>query len=235
MKISIKSIFKRVEEKYACFHILRHGFWFIDIPRTSSSSIRAELGTHFGFPYGKINLTDKQYASRQIFPDHMPAEKIHAILGESVWRKIFTFTIVRNPWDRIHSLYEYRRKVRRIPQELSFRDYVLSLEKAVSNNDFSNTLFQHPYHRYGASEFISGKNGEVMVDYIAKYENREYDLKPIATRLNLPQLGGLNIQRASSGSKNYSYFYDSEMRECIEKIYAKDIELFDYRFDDGAS
>ena len=32
----------------------------MDIPRTSSSSIRAELGKIYGPPYGKMNLIEKE-------------------------------------------------------------------------------------------------------------------------------------------------------------------------------
>ncbi len=233
MNNRINRVFKTIQRQYACFLILRHGFWFIDIPRTSSSSIRAELGKHFGFPYGKKDILEQEHSSRrqEIFPSHMTAQKASSAISGFVWRKIFKFTIVRNPWDRVYSLYLFRKKRKRISESLSFRDYVISLHQAFISNKFSQSLFSYPPHRYGSSDFILNSNGEIMVDYIAKYENREHDLKFIASRIGLPELGRLHVQSSTSEIKHYSYFYDSEMKEIIQTIYAKDIDLFNYQFD----
>ena len=43
----------RVERERWRLAILRRGIWFIDVPRTSSTSINTELGERFGRPYGK--------------------------------------------------------------------------------------------------------------------------------------------------------------------------------------
>jgi len=79
--------------KLAIKKILEAGFWFIDIPRTSSSSLRIELGKRFGIPYGKKNLLDSKYSSEQIFPDHLTALEMKRIIGSDNWGKIFSFTI----------------------------------------------------------------------------------------------------------------------------------------------
>lgn len=229
MNKHIKWVLKNIYRAYGRFLIVRHGFWFVDIPRTSSSSIRSELGKHFGRVYGKKNVLEKELASEQIFPDHLPARKMSAFLGNSKWNSIFTFTLVRNPWDRIYSMYNYRRRVGdELPKEWSFRDYVLALGKASSESKF----FKYHGYRYGASDYVLGKNGEIIVDYIGKYENRLHDLNLIASYLGLSKLGELTIQRASPKNKHYSEYYDPETRDIIGRLYAKDIELFDYGFDD---
>ncbi len=213
---------------YGRFSIARHGFWFVDIPRTSSSSIQYDLYKHFGIAYGKKSVIEKRYATPQIFKNHLPAKKMSALLGNSIWESIFTFTMVRNPWDRTYSMYNYRQKRGGIPKEWSFRDYVLALGKSSSETKF----FRAHAFRYGASEYVLGENGEIIVDYIAKYENRSHDLQIISSRLNIDRLGELSIQSASPKNKHYSKFYDAETSGIIRNLYAKDIELFDYQFDD---
>jgi hypothetical protein len=231
---NICSVFRRpnvkrfLKKAYGCLSIVRHGFWFVDIPRTSSSSLRSEFGKHFGRVYGKKNLIEKEHATSQIFVDHIPAREMRSLLGNSIWKRIFTFTIVRNPWDRTHSMYNYRQKVFGIPREWSFRDYVFALEGASCESEF----FEYHGYRYGASEYVLGDNGEIIVDFIARYENRSHDLKMIASRLKLDDFGGLCIQMATPKDKHYSEIYDVETREIIRRLYAKDIDLFGYEFYD---
>ena len=106
----LKKIYQPALNLYGCHSIRKNGFWFVDIPRTSSSSIRSELGKHFGRAYGKTNVNEREYQTPQIFRDHITARKMKALLGNKTWESIFTFTIVRNPWERIFSMYHYRKK-----------------------------------------------------------------------------------------------------------------------------
>lgn len=117
-----------------------------------------------------------------------------------------------------------------MPTEWSFRDYVLALKTARSDTKF----FEYHAHRYGAAEYIlgAGGGGGIIVDFIARYENRLHDLKYIASRIKLPNLGKLHIQKATPEDTHYSKFYDTETIDIIRKIYAQDIELFNYAFDD---
>jgi hypothetical protein len=75
-----------------------------------------------------------------------------------------------------------------------------------------------------------GDKGEVIVSFIAKYENRSHDLNFIASQIKLDTFGELSIQAASPENKHYSQFYDAETKEIIRRLYAKDIELFDYEY-----
>ncbi len=226
----LKRAFSKIHNINTRFSIVRNKFWFVDIPRTSSSSIRSELGKRFGKSHGKYNVTESIHATAQFFPDHTPARKMRALLGGSIWDSIFTFTIVRNPWDRIYSMYHYRKDVLKdIPREWSLRDYVLALGNSFSK---TNKFFKYHAFRYGASEYILGENGEMIVDFIAKYENRLLDIGLIASHLNFTGLGKLHIQGAMPKNKHYSEFFDLETKEIIRKLYAKDIELFDYEFED---
>lgn len=222
---------KKLNTLYGRFSIWRRGVYFVDIPRTSSSSIRSELGKKFGRAYGKQNVIEKEHTTPQIFPDHMPAREMRAILGPSVWDRLFTFTIVRNPWDRVLSMYHYRRKRGNIPESWSFRDYVLALASAGPETPY----FKYRGFRYGAADYVLGDNGELLVDTVVRYENRAEGLATVARRLKLDVLGQASLQSAPRASKDYAEFYDAETEAAIRKRYAKDIELFGYGFSRGVT
>lgn len=232
-------IYKKLKRRYRRWQgrreVAKHGVWFVDVPRTSSTSIRVELGKYLGPVYGKSNIIEKEYIVEKVFSGHQTAQKMSAFFGEELWGRLFTFTMVRNPWGRTYSMFNYRRKLAKIPSSWSFRDYVLELDRSVydlSQGDPASSYFSYHATRCSSAHYISNTDGSIMVDYVAKYENRTDDLAEIGSRLKIKQLGDLVVQGASPKFKHYSQFYDAETQGVIRRLYADDIELFSYEFDD---
>jgi hypothetical protein len=207
--------------------IIRNGFWFIDIPRTSSSSIRVELGRQFGSPYGKTNLLEKEYSSDQLFPDHFTALEMIYILGENNWNKLFTFSIVRNPWDRAVSLYNYRKIKGNIPAEWDFSMYIQNLKNATADTEY----FTYHGFRLGAIDYLINEKREIIVDFIVKFENRMEDLMKLSKILKFNILGEIMIQKASPTGMHYSEYYNEETMNIVKNLYSEEIKTFNYRFD----
>ena len=60
----LEKLFPKLAFNHAIHEIKRNGFWFIDIPRTSSCSIKVEPGNTFGPVYEKANTIDKDYSKK---------------------------------------------------------------------------------------------------------------------------------------------------------------------------
>jgi hypothetical protein len=222
MKSHLKSYLKTT---YAKYKILKNGFWFVDIPRTSSSSIKSELGKKYGIAYGKSNIFEQKYSNQQIFPDHLPAREMRKILGAERWENLFTFTLVRNPWDRILSLYNYRLKVDSIPKSMSFPDYVGELRR------MDDKYFKYWGYRYSSYEYTIAEDGQKLISFIGKFENRQQDLAFIANKIKCNALGNVFVQKASPEGEHYSTCYNHKTRSIIEQVFRKDIEYFEYEFE----
>lgn len=114
------------------WNVGRNGFWFVDIPRTSSSSRRTELASQFGPIYGQSNLLDEglrrvslprhAWLKRLGIGGHSTAQPVRGVLGPWFWADIFTFSLVRNPWSTRLPPYFYLIKRGHISSMLSFRD-----------------------------------------------------------------------------------------------------------------
>ena len=162
----------------------------------------------------------------------MSSMRLIKLLGRPVWDKLFTFTMVRNPWDRMYSWYHYNRVRKRFHQQFGFREFVLAANaKSSVSEQKVNFLGGVLLHRCAADQ-ICDKRGRILVDYVARYERREDDLERIRKRLNMKTLGGRLLNKAAPDDDHYSRHYDDETREIVRALYARDIELFGYEFED---
>lgn len=206
--------------------VMKNKFWYVDIPRTSSSSLKVELGNKFGLVFGKKRIINEGATGFHIFPNHVPASLMIVFLGEETWRNLFTFSLTRNPWDRILSLYHYRRRIGNIPEEMTFREYVFALHKFRGQGLFS----YHGFY-YSNADYICDAKGRILVSYWGKYEDRNTVLKTIGSKLDIENLGNLHLQSGKPGKAHYSEWYDTQTRNIIESVYHIDIERFEYSFE----
>jgi hypothetical protein len=74
-------------------------------------------------------------------------------------------------------------------------------------------------------------NGEILVDYIIKFENLNSDWDDMFGKLGYeaPKLPVLNKYK----HKHYSEYYDDETREFVGWLFKKDIDAFGYKFKNG--
>jgi hypothetical protein len=104
--------------------------------------------------------------------------------------KAFKFTIVRNPFDRAVSLYEYQIKTHALPATTSFAIFCRYLvERAYEKVDL--------YNRVGLSQlnpqvdWLRDRSGKIFTDYMGRFESLDLDLNRIRSRLGLPELNKL--------------------------------------------
>jgi len=200
--------------------ISRRGFWFVDVPRTSTTSIKDELAEAFGPVFGKT-------PGRWSFPDHTPASRMRTLLGSELWDRLFTFSIVRNPWSRQLSFYHWARN-NGFFKQMTFRDFVLELNKQFETGQ-SRFIWHGPY--FGSADYLFDSDGRQLVQCIIRFEDREAGLAEVAKRLHLPSLGQRHQNKQTPADSHYADAYDDETRQLIAKIYRRDLDLFGYRFE----
>ena len=189
---------------------------FIHIPKTAGSSIKKAF---FG-----------RYAS-----DHSPAKR-EAKIYPKEWKTHYKFSFVRNPWDRICSIYHYykfyeQKSNKRFRESLEGVDFEKFCELLCCDKlpvEFSwleifncNSDLGHQY------DWIS-INGEIAVDYVGKFENLRKNFKELCRRFNIrvPRLSHLK----NSTNTDYKSQYTQISRDLIADKFKKDIEKFSYEF-----
>lgn len=206
--------------------IRKAGFWFVDVPRTSSSSIKSELGSRFGPAFGKKNVLEADFATDQLIPDHVPAREMRDLLGAKDWDALYSFTFVRNPFDRVLSLYHYLQTVQQLPDTWSFSEFVQRLADA----DADTPIVGEPHVRLTTCDYVLDVDGTVLVDVIYRFEDRAAAVEKIGKRTGFRELGRLHLQRASPKGRAYRASYDDKDRDLVSRLYERDLALFNYEF-----
>ena len=172
---------------------------FLHIPKTGGRSVRVWLKNHCNGFDPKHKTMHMDYAWNKMY-----IRKAYDIDTDS----ILTFTVVRNPWDRIVSAYfDFLSK----QEECTFQDFVL--------NKLHNTTFKRRM-----SDYV-GKNTHVI-----RFENLKKEFTFIQDYVKVYEpLGHIGKSKRT----HYSEYYDNETREYVSKMYSKDVERFNYKFEEA--
>lgn len=192
----------------------KYKFIFVHIPKTAGTSIASALQPYLG--------PDDELVTHTSILDIVNEYNVNL-------DDFFKFSFVRNPWDRLVSSYFYfsKKPSKRgaYPSGKEFKTWDDFIERLDELPTSKEAISVHPQHWWLMDEY-----GNMMMDYIARFENLEDEFRVLCKKFNIPRLN-LNIFKMSDHGLCSSY-YNDETKEKIAKLYQKDIELFDYSFDD---
>lgn len=188
-------------------HLLRQRYLqdcvFIHINKTGGTSIEAALGLNF---------------------QHRTAAEMRARLGSAAWQRKFTFSVVRNPWDRVASQYDYRVMTNQTglaDEKIPFTEWVIRAygESEPSLRDRRRMFMPQ-------LDWLTDSDGNVIVDFVGRFENLAGDFEEICARLG--RTAALPHLKASPPRAGYRERYDAESRAVVASHFSRDIEYFGY-------
>lgn len=146
--------------------------------------------------------------------NHMPAILVREVVGKKTWDSYFSFTIERNPWDKVVSMFFHRRNRRTTSETLG--EFIRSGEFTDARN----------YPLY--SENQSG-----IVSFVGKYESLVADLRYAFGVAGLP-FDALSTSPKSQfrpQSDDFRSHYTELDKNAVENAFRDEIDLHGYRFD----
>jgi len=179
----------------------KHKCIFIHVPRTGGTSIEWALEgkSVFNETPSEKHLTAS--ASMEMYKEY--------------WDSYFKFSFVRNPWDRVVSMYHIH----------WYENINILSGKSLKSFLESYKPFGHEPDPCTLVNII-----DQPLDFIGRFENLEFDFEFICSVLDV---GELELPHCTQTKhEHYTRYYNDETRDMVADIYGEDIEYYGYEYDD---
>lgn len=209
----------------------KHNFIFIHIYKNAGTSIQNALLPFVANRYEKIinqmlRSFDKDgnrflslYLPRAHHPVHFGASELIHEIGRDAFDSYFSFAIVRNPWDWQVSLFKYMLREPRHFQHGLIKE-LGSFDKYIEWRCAKDVRFQ--------KDFVCSKDGDLLVDFVGRYENLNTDFEKICSRIGISAiLPKFNISNTAS----YQQYYNKKTIDLVRRAFALDIQFFNYEYE----
>lgn len=208
-----------------------HRFIFIHIYKVAGTSIADSLGRYttsldrhspalrFLRKLGIHRLVPRRSVRKLRAQRHATARAIRNDLPAEVFKGFYKFAFVRNPWDWQVSLYHFAL------EDASHRQHQLT----KSFGSFEKYLEWRVNGHYELQKnFVVDDDGELIVDFVGRYETLARDFAKICDHLGIdsPRLP----HRRSSSRGDYRTYYTPKTTALVAEAFRDDIESFGYQF-----
>jgi len=194
-------------------------FYFIGIPKTGCTSVRAALSN---FLYKERRKNQNQKFKHFTNLEYKKIEKLN---------NYFSFAFVRNPFDRMVSQYRFsgKRWFKKYEELSNYKPTFINYVKYLVGEGRPFSRHRSPLLNVGYDkdwsmmQFIEGG-----VNFIGKFENLQQDFNVICDKIGIPQQKLPHLNKTNH--KHYTKYYNDETRQIVAEKYKKDIEYFGYKF-----
>jgi len=188
-----------ISDEYRCI--------FIHAPKCAGESIETVF---LGRPF---NITEYEGHPEK----HWGVHEISTVYPEK-FSTYFSFSVVRNPWERVISWVRYRdMRWGRTQGTISTR-----LHDDLHDARFVQYMLKHSFVN------LLVLDGRIAVDRIIRMENLQLEFPEVCKSLGMGDVVLPHSNRTTSG--NYSEHYNDNTRERVATLFEPDIRLFGYEF-----
>ena len=204
---------------------LEKNFLFVHVSKTAGTSVEYMLKTFATQPdRRKLNvyrckLGLQRDVNHLILKQHDTLLTAKKRMPATVFAQVYKFAFVRNPWDWMVSLYCYlqrkhdHRHQARVAK-MCFEEYI---EFEIARNKRSQ------------AEFLVDTSGQLLTDYVGRFESLAHDFNHICQHLRLTELH--LAHRNKTQHRPYTSYYSPRTQRLVAQHWAQDIELFQYQYD----
>lgn len=202
-----------------------HGFIFIHRGKSAGNSISQALLPFvddkilmdYGYQDGlnTFNTRNVRYGLRK----HAGLLEYKKVLPADFYENAFKFSLIRNPFERLISVYYS-------PNRVALDNIDVN---SFDRQDFLRVIREErTFREYVCTD--AGKGLLDEIDFVVRYESLKHDFQVLCEKLGLPNLP-LGRYNVSKRKRDYRQYYDSALVDAVYQRFHEEIETFGYAFD----
>jgi hypothetical protein len=198
------------------------GFWFVSIPRSSSSFVQTRLADTYGYPHGKhgIHKVSSGYTVSALLPAHTPSFVAKELIGSANWEALNTFAIMRHPYTWSLSLWKFTKKYGSLGfVDGDFLSFLAQFEQKTKQPRSTRAFF--PSNFMQNDYLVEASSQRAIVKTVLRFEERD-KIKQLLQSLKVDTTD-FEIKVRETDSETYQ-LSQTEKNE-IKRIFAKDFDF----------
>ena len=205
---------------------------FVHIPKTGGTAMALALEDRAKADDILIGDTPKAVKRKKRLKDvqtngrlwkHSRLCDVEPMVSRDEMERMFTFTLVRNPWNRVVSYYHWL-------QDQSFDHPAVRFAQTLPFDAFVNE--PHTQSSLAANSYDSYMRDGAGTEHCSLYirlERLAADMSPLVDHLGF--MPNVPVANASKRDSDWRGYYNSQTRDLIGNLCASDILRFKYSFD----
>ena len=246
LKRELRRIYSRLYGPYDySSHVIAlhdYGAIYMAVPKVANTSIKTALARLM--PEQVQQLAADVRKERSVYGRHRDELFHHNIRlykhQVHKYKEYLVFAFVRDPWDRLVSCYRDKIEWGAIMEDGRRNDPKTrglylgpGFEKQMSFEEFARKVAAIPdrkanRHFRSQHAFLCNRKGELIPDFIGRFERLSEDFAELMERIGASKAALPHVRK--SKASDHRTYYSQELAQLIGRRYARDAELFGYRF-----
>jgi len=207
---------------------------FVWIPRTAGSSIWARF-CKSGSKHAWLTSPAQPPGGAQVVTyrhEHIPSLVERGIITPGWLADRYVFSFVRNPWDRLVSIYHHLRQGNPDQQAavpMGFAEYIERVcsgdVPALGGRGIDALSYANPQ-----TAWLDLGNGR-QPDFIGRFENLAEDWTQLCDVISCRDCRAIGGRSNRSRHKPYATCYTQRLRDLVAERYTAEVERFGYEFE----
>lgn len=198
----------------------KHKYLFVELPRTGTTAIHHEL--------------IKNYDGEEILFKHANYRDFLRLASDEE-KEYFVFSCIRNPMDRVVSLFlklknqngQFKNSIYRKSKSLSARYF----NKRIRYLQENNASFAHYFKRFYTLPYDDWSSlDHDRFDYVLRFENLNEDFNTLLHKLGIEKVRDLPIINKTSSKENFLKYFTPEIHSQARKVFGPFMEKNGYDF-----